>query len=305
MEVLLATCLAANNPTSQHPNKPNSKLVDTPYPQFTVLMMSSSPVVSVVIPCWDGAGKYVEEAVGSVERSTGVLYEIILVDDGSFDPVLRAALERIGLRGHRVIRQAHAGPSAARNRGFAQARGKYVLPLDADNRIEPRYLLKAVAAMDACEKVGVVYADFQMFGEEERVLHLPDFDPVSLLMDNYIDMCSLIRRETWEDCGGFDEVIPVMEDLEFWLNAFTRGWQVHHLSEVLFSYRMHADSFYHSVREDEKKQSLLTLWERYYHFMRPATIAARAALETQKAGAPPAPPPRARRWWEKIRPLRP
>lgn len=90
------------------------------------------PEFSVVIPAYN-YGRYLVRAVESVEAQRGPSYEIIVVDDGSTDETPEVAA---GL-GTRIeyIRQANAGVAAARNAGLEQARGRYVIFLDADDRM--------------------------------------------------------------------------------------------------------------------------------------------------------------------------
>ena len=90
-------------------------------------------LVTVVIPCFN-SGATLTQTVESVKAQTYKNIEIIVVDDGSTDVLTIATID--GLAKVRIIRQENAGLSAARNRGFSEARGEYVLPLDADDWLE-------------------------------------------------------------------------------------------------------------------------------------------------------------------------
>ena len=67
--------------------------------------------------------------------------------------------------------------SAARNRGITEAKGDYILPLDADDKIGPDYLALAVKVLDTRPDVGIVYCERVMFGELQGIDSLPDYDP--------------------------------------------------------------------------------------------------------------------------------
>jgi glycosyltransferase involved in cell wall biosynthesis len=113
-------------------------------------MMRTNPFVSVVIPLYNKAD-VILTTLGSVLNQIEVVFEIIVVDDGSTDDGARL----VGVSGGprlRLIHQPNAGVSAARNRGIAAAEGKWIALLDADDlwsRDHLVYLLKAAEASAA------------------------------------------------------------------------------------------------------------------------------------------------------------
>ena len=102
------------------------------------------PVVSVVIPCFN-QGSFLDESIGSVLAQTFEDFEIIVVDDGSTDAVSMQAFESFHYPKARLIRSKNQGLPAARNLAISHATGRYILPLDCDDKIAPSYLAKAVA----------------------------------------------------------------------------------------------------------------------------------------------------------------
>jgi glycosyltransferase involved in cell wall biosynthesis len=204
------------------------------------------PLVSVVIPCYDQA-RYLEESVASVVAQTYANWELLIVDDGSPDDTREVAMRLIALYPeHRIelIRKPNGGVGDARNVGIRASRGEYWLPLDADDAIAPTFLEKAVSVLDARPEVGWVYSDIEHFGSEKRVYRLPRFDAETLVhLDNIGCVCSLVRREVWEQVGGYDASMrDGYEDWDFWIAGTAKGWQGHHLPEALFRYRKRAGS---------------------------------------------------------------
>ncbi len=199
--------------------------------------------LSIVIPCHDD-GELLIEAVASAERSAPERTELLIVNDGSTEARTLALLDLLRRAGYRVIDQANAGLGAARNRGVREARGRYLLPLDADNRLRPGFPAAAVAVLDAEPEVGVVYGDREDFGCRAGRVTVPEFDLDGLLRANSIDACAAFRREVWEQCGGYDSTMPAMgwEDWDLWIGAAERGWRFHRLPEVTFEYRVRPGS---------------------------------------------------------------
>jgi len=198
--------------------------------------------VSVVIPCYN-AGATLDEAVQSALAQTWDDLEVVVVDDGSSDPATIALLDGANWPRTRVIRQANAGPAAARNVAIRASTGEFILPLDADDRIAPSYVAKALAILQERPEVGIVYCRAERFGAANGPWELPDYDIRELAIDNVIFVTSLFRRADWERVGGFNEHLRHgVEDYDFWLKLVGLGRDVVQLDEVLFHYRVQASS---------------------------------------------------------------
>jgi glycosyltransferase involved in cell wall biosynthesis len=197
--------------------------------------------LSVITPCYD-QGAFLIDAIASVERHAPPNCELIIVNDGSRDPTTLEILDRLKQCGYFVFDQENAGLSAARNRGIGLARGRYVLPLDDDNRIREGFLQKAITLLDSHPKVGIVYSDRQDFGWYHKTQLVPEFDLFSLLKLNFIDACAVLRKQVWLECGGYDTDFRALEDWEFWIHAAEIGWHFHHLPLVGFDYRVRPGS---------------------------------------------------------------
>jgi glycosyltransferase involved in cell wall biosynthesis len=225
-------------------------------------------ILSVIIPCYNH-GQYLRGAIASVEACPDPgRYEIIIVNDGSTDAGTLAVLAQLEAEGYRVLHQANGGLGAARNSGIRRARGKYILPLDCDNRIRPVYLTAGVQVLERDSGVGVVYGHVQLFGSRNEVQQVPLFDPGALARGNYIDACAVFRRSLWERVGGYDEHMPVMgyEDWDLWLAAATAGYAFHRLEEVAFDYQVREDSMLRvNNTYDKLKKVYAYLFKKYPH----------------------------------------
>jgi glycosyltransferase involved in cell wall biosynthesis len=229
--------------------------------------------VSVVIPCYNH-GKLLMGGILSVLKSNFEDYEIIIVDDGSTDPLtleIFKNLEEKFQHNHRVqiIHQDNLGLADARNNAIMMSKGEYILPLDADNRIRPDYLSKAVEILDNNPEIGVVYAYAKTFGDEDPYAKLfggkkgvrkfQAFDGKTLLVNNFIDACSVLRKKVWEDCNGYDPDMGIMgyEDWDLWIGAMEKGWKFHLIKEALFDYYIDSNSMISGCNIPENRRHLI------------------------------------------------
>ncbi len=200
--------------------------------------------VSIIIPCYND-GRFLPDTIASIELArTSSLREVIIVDDGSTEPATLEVLLDLRKAGYSVIRQFNRGIGAARNTGIRSAGGKYILPVDSDNRIRKVYLTEAIELLEADETVGIVYGDAEYFGEKTGRWNVAEFDLLQLVLRNFIDNCAVFRKSVWEEIGGYDEQMPFMgcEDWDLWLRAAVRGWRFVHLREIAFDYRVRTGS---------------------------------------------------------------
>ncbi|HET9210278.1 MAG TPA: glycosyltransferase [Thermoanaerobaculia bacterium] len=220
--------------------------------------------LSVVIPCYD-LGELLVEAVASVERTAVDRCELIVVDDGSRQPRTLEVLAALRAGGYNVVDQPNSGLAAARNRGIREARGRYVLPLDADNRLSAGYIASAIQVLDSHPEVGVVYGDRLEFGARNGRQPVPELDIPAFLWANYIDACAAYRREIWEACGGYDAGALVWEDWDLWISVIERGWRFHRLAEVAFEYRVRPGSMLRNAEREGVREAVRDHIYRKHH----------------------------------------
>lgn len=195
------------------------------------------PRVSVIIPCYN-QGAWLDEAIDSVLAQTFGDIEIVVVNDGSTDDATVKLLERYSRPKTRVIHTANQGLPSARNNGIREAQGDYILPLDADDRIAPTYLEKAVAILDREPEMGIVYCYGELFGAETGRIAAPDFSVRKMLLSNLVFCSALFRRSDWEQVGGYNPLmVHGCEDWDFWLSIIETGRMVVRIPEHLFFYR--------------------------------------------------------------------
>ncbi len=201
------------------------------------------PLVSIIIPVYN-AEKYVKETIQSALDQTYKNIEVICVDDCStdnsvveinslvkkFDNVKLFKLEK------------NSKTSAARNLAIANSNGEYILPLDADDKIHPEYVTKAIKVFEKDGSIGVVYCKGKKFGAINESWKLPKYHKIRMMHENFVHCSGLYRKSDWEKYGGYCELLKEgLEDWDFWLNFVEENRGFYRIEEELLFYRTYKD----------------------------------------------------------------
>ena len=204
--------------------------------------------MSVVIPVKNAAG-YIREAIDSALGQSADVGEVIVVDDGSTDTTV-AIVRDIRDSRVRLIRNESAGVSAARNLGARSASGRWLLFLDADDRLRAGAVATLVTATKASPRAVLVYGDYDLINSEGRAIgrrgllkgrQKPSGDVLArLAAGNFIvnGGILLVRAEAFHAIGGFDESLRFCEDWHCWCRLAAIG-NFEFVPALLLDYRLH------------------------------------------------------------------
>jgi len=192
-------------------------------------------LASVIVPAYQ-AEAFLEEALESALRQDYEPVEVIVVDDGSTDRTAEIAEGQ----DVQLLRRAHGGPAAARNHGLAAARGEFITILDADDVWPANRISNQVDCLAAHPGAGLVIGltEFFLTPGEPVPPHFPQYldGPVAGHMP-----AILARRSVFEAIGGYDEsLVPLGEDVDWFLRAKDAGVGIVKLDSVVLRYRIHA-----------------------------------------------------------------
>jgi len=208
------------------------------------------PLVSVCIAHFNRPLE-LSQALDSVCRLTYPNLEIIVVDDGSTDPLaldyLRS-LEDAALPWKiRVFTQPNLYLGASRNLAARNARGKYLLFMDDDNMAKPEEVDVLVAAAEHSKAdILTCFADAFLRNEEitsdinrNRIVFTGADIAAGFFRNPYGDSNCLVRRESFEALGGFSEDYKIgRDDQEFFSRAILRGFGLFVVPEALYWYKI-------------------------------------------------------------------
>jgi len=208
---------------------------------------SPAPKVSVLLPVWN-AERYLAGAIDSVLAQTFTDFELLVVDDGSTDgsgALIRRYRDR---RIRRIENEKNLGVTRSLNLGIAQAKGRYLARMDADDLCVVERLERQVAYLDAHPNVALVASRARCIdarGAERRIIATPTDGEMlrrRLRVGNCIVHGSvMMRSDAVRALGGYDESMVRAQDYDLWLRLSERH-AIAALPELLYAWREHGVS---------------------------------------------------------------
>ena len=198
--------------------------------------------------------RYVAEAVGSAAAQTHPRCELLVINDGSFRPQDEILVELEARHDLTVVSQPNSGLGAARNLGVEVCHGDYVLPLDADNVLDPEFVARCVAALEADPAVAYVSSWLRYIdergrpwkGTEEGLRPVGNSSRAVDSLNVAGDAVAVFRRSVFDQLAYSTDVAG-FEDWTLYREMRRRGLLGHVIPEPLIGYRMRSDSMMRSL----------------------------------------------------------
>lgn len=220
-------------------------------------MSNGTPLVSFVVPCYN-YGRFLPECLRGIFAQEGCDdFEIIAVDDGSKDNTLEVLRSFTDPRLRVIVQEKNQGHIVTVNRGLKEARGRYLVRIDPDDRHRPCFLRETLPKLEAHPEVGLVFGDVAIMDEQGRITQAKvgsDFgdcdrkgnELLRILVKNYICAPTVIaRRAAWMAAW------PVPDGLAFndwYFNVMlARRHEYYFVNQVLADYRVHSQNHHHTV----------------------------------------------------------
>ena len=193
------------------------------------------PLISVIVPCYNQA-QYLDECLQSVLDQTYTDWECIIVNDGSPDNTEEIAKKWTEKDTRfKYLYKENGGVSAARNFGIKNTNGKWILPLDADDKIGNQYLELAEKEFN---KYDLIYCKAEFFGTINETWNISSYDFDKMKYANQIFCSAFYKKQDWETVNGYDELlVDGYEDWDFWLSILHENSKVLRLNYTGFFYR--------------------------------------------------------------------
>ena len=223
-----------------------------------------TPTLSIIVPAYDAAG-FIEDCLGAILAQMGPKHELIVIDDGSRDATV-TKVEALAARHPaclvKLVRQPNGGVSVARNRGLFEARGEYIVFVDADDLLLTG-MLAALDAVAAEHHPDVIACDFQAWrpdkGDARRLVTLgypPDalmHDRDAVLQDFFADRHTYVWANVFRRAIYLRQPQPlfppgrVYEDVSVLSRLLADCATLYHLARPIIDYRQHAASITKAV----------------------------------------------------------
>lgn len=213
-------------------------------------MSSENPLVSVIIPVYNGS-KYLSEAIDSVANQTYTPLEIIMVDDGSTDDSVRIAESFHKIK---IIKQKNQGNASARNEGIKKSQGKFISFLDADDYWTRDKIKTQIEFLLGNTEFDCVVGKFKNFfqpGEKipqyiNKMVFLNPKKGEMLCLGTLLAPITLFDR-----VGLFNRSLRIGVDLDWFFKAREIGIKIGKIPEILMFRRLHGSNISYRIIPSE------------------------------------------------------
>lgn len=247
------------------------------------------PRVSVVMPCYN-YGKFLPEALESLDAQDQAPDEILICDDASTDNSLEIIEAEAAQRPHTIVLRNTSNQGLIRtfNRLVRESSGDIIVPCSSDDRLGPTYVRRMTEAI-ADNGWDFGYSDFELFGSETGYFTAPTFDDVQLVRNNYISGNSAFTRALFDTVGGYCQDFDAigLEDWDFWISAIEAGFVGGHVSDCHFEWRRHEQGSRNTVSLKQRlalRYQLIRHHPRFFINKRSLDYMARLALGRAHVG---------------------
>lgn len=203
------------------------------------------PRVSVIMSVYNGT-QYLCDAVQSILDQTYGDFEFLIIDDASTDSSLDILRKFNDPRIRIIVNKKNIGLTKSLNVGIAQARGKYIARMDADDISQPNRFEKQVYYLDTYPEIAVVGTCAEMIDDNSKSIGLLSYRAEPTMIDlqesnQVIHGSIMARKDVLESMGGYPSHYKMCQDYALFLKIVQK-YTIHNLQEILYRIRIHASS---------------------------------------------------------------
>jgi len=215
----------------------------------TKLKITSSPLISIVVPIYRPQISWLETCLDSVINQSYQNWELILIDDNSNDPKINKLLDTYSTNPKIKIftNSKNLNIVKATNKGLKESRGEWIAFLDHDDYLWPEALSESALTINQYPSVKLIYTDQDKINDSNQHFDpflKPDYDFNLLRQTNYFNHLTLIERTTLHKLNYLREGTDLAQDWDLALRAsnYLSPKNIFHLPKILYSWRLSSNS---------------------------------------------------------------
>jgi GT2 family glycosyltransferase len=222
---------------------------------------ASDPLVSVIMTVYNCA-EYIGEAIESVLIQNYPKFELVIINDGSTDNT-KEVISRHDDERIRYIYQENCGMSNALNHAVREAKGQYIMPLDADDMMTPDFIASHLQEFKKHPEADLVYSDVLLIDSGSnpvRVMKKPEYqDRRHMIRDLFraghpiVPFRLGIKKSVYDRIGLYDEKLRIGMDYDMMRRFVKAGLKEHHLRKTLHLRRILPESLSRDVNIDKAR----------------------------------------------------
>lgn len=231
-------------------------------------------LVSIIVPCYNQE-EFINDALQSVYDQTYQHWECIVMDDGSTDnskELILSWVEKDARFSYHY--KENGGIVETRNTAIKRANGEFILPLDGDDKIAPRYLEEAMKVFSDAPETKLVYCNVQLFGKINRLDNSSVYSFEKMLYENQVHSAGIFRKIDFDKTKGYNEnMFDGLEDWNFWLEFLNPEDKVVKLEGYYVHYRIKDVSRSTMIDKEKNERQILQMFknnqEKYLQYFNP------------------------------------
>lgn len=220
-------------------------------------------LVSVAVITYNSS-RFIVNTLESIKNQTYNNIELIISDDYSTDNTIEICRNWLSMNSSRFVRTeiiqstVNTGITANINRAYIASRGVWIKPIAGDDALLEDCVENNMIYINANKSAEVVFSKMKVMSDDYSVQQLGErvFDKYHMklclpqkelkyliLCENFIPAATtFMKKALWQEMGGFDESIPMMEDWPFWIKLVRNNKHLYFNPIPTVFYRMHYDS---------------------------------------------------------------
>lgn len=233
-------------------------------------MSPSAPIVSVVLPYFN-SGQFLGAAIESILGQTFTEFELLLINDGSTDGSREIAAGYNDKRIVMIDNPGNKGLIYSLNTGLEQAKGKYIVRMDADDLSMPERIKKQVAFMEATPGIGAAGCSYYSFSERsvKKVYAIEEPEVLRTLLLFNSCLChpaAIIRKAVLDEHHiRYNPAYPHAEDYDLWIQI-SKVSKLGNVKDFLIKYRRHEKQVT-ALQKKGVKETAQAIRKKYLEFL--------------------------------------